>query len=98
MIAVPLDFSADQAYYVFLHEATHIRRRDALYKWTVEIAVCVHWFNPVVRLLRKEIARACELSCDEAVLAGQDKAGRIAYGHTLLDALEQAARPGDFTA
>ena len=39
-----------------------------------------------------------ELSCDEAVLAGQDKAGRIAYGHTLLDALEQAAQPGDFTA
>lgn len=87
MIAVPLDFSADQAYYVFLHEATHIRRRDALYKWTVEIAVCVHWFNPVVRLLRKEIARACELSCDEAVIRRLDGERKRIYGNVLLDTL-----------
>ena len=91
MIAVPLDFSVDQAYYVFLHEATHIRRRDALYKWTVEIAVCVHWFNPVVRLLRKEIARACELSCDEAVIRRLD--GERIYGNVLLDTLQSHIAP-----
>lgn len=93
MIAVPLDFSADQAYYVFLHEATHIRRRDALYKWTVEIAVCVHWFNPVVRLLRKEIARACELSCDEAVIRRLDGERKRIYGNVLLDTLRSHIAP-----
>lgn len=93
MIAVPLDFSADQAYYVFLHEATHIRRRDALYKWTVEIAVCIHWFNPVVRLLRKEIARACELSCDEAVIRRLDGERKRIYGNVLLDTLRSHIAP-----
>ena len=93
MIAVPLDFSSDQAYYVFLHEATHIRRRDAFYKWTVEIAVCVHWFNPVVRLLRKEIARACELSCDEAVIRRLDGERKRIYGNVLLDTLRSHIAP-----
>ena len=93
MIAVPLDFSPDQAYYVFLHEATHIRRWDALYKWTVEIAVCVHWFNPVVRVLRKEIARACELSCDEAVIRRLDGEHKRIYGNVLLDTLRSHIAP-----
>lgn len=30
--------------------------------------VCIHWFNPFVYLLEKEVNRACELSCDEAVV------------------------------
>ena len=48
-----------------LHELTHYRRLDLCSKWLAEAAVCVHWFNPLVYVLRRELSRACELSCDE---------------------------------
>ena len=31
-----------------LHELTHYRRRDLLYKWLVQLTVCLHWWNPLV--------------------------------------------------
>ena len=77
----------------FLHELTHYRRLDLCYKWLAEAAVCIHWFNPLVWLLRRELGRACELSCDEGVLRRLDEAGRRAYGAALL-ALARPA-PGE---
>lgn len=71
-----------------LHELTHYRRSDMLYKWLVQGAVCVHWFNPLVHWMAAEINRACELSCDEAVIRRLDEQGRRDYGDTLLHAME----------
>lgn len=73
--------------YIFRHELTHFRRRDFIYKWLVEITVCLHWFNPVIYWVRKQINRACELSCDEAVVACLGNAERKAYGDTLLNSI-----------
>lgn len=70
--------------YVFMHELIHYRHRDMFYKWLVQIVVCVHWFNPFVYLLEKEINQSCELSCDEAVLSMLDDTARRAYGDMLI--------------
>lgn len=78
------ELTAAEKRYVFLHELTHARRNDVLYKWVALIANCVHWFNPAAYLLRREISRDCELSCDEAVIRDLDAAGRAQYGNTLL--------------
>ena len=71
-----------------LHELTHHKRRDLAYKWLVQITVCLHWFNPLVWVMAREIDRACELACDEAVLGFLAPEERRAYGDTLLRALE----------
>lgn len=78
----PADFE-----YTIRHELTHFKRRDMFYKWLVQFTVCVHWFNPLVYLMGREINRACELSCDEAIIRGLDPHGRRAYGDTLLNAM-----------
>lgn len=70
-----------------LHELMHYKRRDIFYKWLVQITVCLHWFNPFVYIMAREINRACELSCDEAVIKGFDKDAQRAYGDTLLNAI-----------
>lgn len=82
----------DQMYLVFLHELTHFKRRDIYYKWFVQAIVCIHWFNPFVHFLEKEINRACELSCDEAVIQTLDTAGRKTYGDTLLTFAKTAGK------
>ena len=71
-----------------LHELIHYRRKDLLYKWLVQLTVCLHWFNPLVWRMAREIDRACELACDEAVLRVPEPGERRTYGDTLLQALE----------
>jgi len=73
--------------YIILHELTHYKRKDMFYKWLVQVTICLHWFNPLVHLMSWEITKACEFSCDEAVLTkiGYDNAQD--YGKTLLDAM-----------
>lgn len=74
--------------YIFMHELIHYKQRDMFYKWLIQIVVCIHWFNPFVYLLEKEVNNACELSCDEAVLSMLDDSARHAYGDTLVSFLK----------
>ena len=73
------------------HELTHARRWDICYKWLVVLVASLHWFNPLVHWLGRQIALDCELSCDEAVLRALEPEQRMAYGDMLL---LLAARPG----
>lgn len=70
-----------------LHELSHYKHRDMFYKWLVQLVICLHWFNPFVYLMGREVGRACELACDEAVIMALDPQGRRAYGDTLLNAI-----------
>lgn len=85
MVLLPDENSGEEVLRAaLLHELTHYRRLDLCYKWLAEAAVCVHWFNPLVYVLRRELSRECELSCDEVVLGRLDESGRKAYGASLL--------------
>lgn len=86
-----MDITDSEFHYIVLHELTHYRRKDILYKWLAQIAICFHWFNPLVHLMGREINRLCELSCDEAVISRLDTKGRRSYGDTLL----HAVKPGN---
>lgn len=69
---------------ILRHELTHYRRKDVLYKWSVAAITSLHWFNPFMLLIRREIGKACELSCDEAVVSKLSAAEKQKYGNTLL--------------
>ncbi len=73
--------------YIILHELIHYKRRDMFYKWLVQVTVCLHWFNPLAHLMSREMTKACEFSCDEAVLAKMGCDSAQDYGKTLLDAM-----------
>lgn len=81
------DVQEDKFCYMAVHELTHYKRRDIFYKWLVQLTVCLHWFNPFVYLMRREMERACEFSCDEAVVAKMGYGHAADYGETLLDAM-----------
>ena len=78
---------------ILRHELTHYRRQDILYKWAVAAVTSLHWFNPLMILIRREIARACELACDEGAVKGMDPDQRKAYSHTLLALATEQPRP-----
>lgn len=86
------DISEKDFQYIVLHELTHYKRRDMFYKWLVQVTVCLHWFNPLVYLMSREVTKACEFSCDEAVVAKMGCDHAQDYGKTLLDAMAAVGR------
>lgn len=86
------DISEKDFQHIVLHELTHYRRGDMFYKWLVQVTVCLHWFNPLVHLMSREITKVCEFSCDEAVLAKMGGDNARDYGKTLLDAMAAVGR------
>ena len=81
------DFGDRELAFIFRHELTHYRRRDLWYKLILLAAGAVHWFNPLIWLLRREAERDLELTCDGAVMAGADAQTRRAYSEALLAAI-----------
>lgn len=78
------EFKEQQLNYIFLHELTHLKRGDLWLKWIAQLALCLHWFNPIIYKLVKQFNQACELSCDEAVIKGMDVQQKQGYGETLI--------------
>ena len=91
-IVLPVtDLSEKDFRYTVCHELVHCRRLDILYKWLLQITICLHWFNPLVRMMGKEVRRSCEFACDEAVIRDLEEEERIVYGDTLLRAIEDGS-------
>ncbi len=91
-----LDIYDDELRQIFRHELTHYRRSDAIYKWLIQIVICIHWFNPMVYWIRKEINRCCELSCDESVIKNLDINSRIIYGDALISSFNAQGKHRNF--
>lgn len=47
-IYLPSGLSEGEQGYVLLHERCHIRRADPFFKALAYVALCLHWFNPLV--------------------------------------------------
>ena len=88
VIIMPENFFTENQYTLQLvlhHELVHVARKDLLYKWTYHLLLCVHWFNPVLYQIGRQINSDCELSCDEAILGKLTESGKQMYGNILLD-------------
>lgn len=86
-------YTAKQLKNILLHEITHLKRFDIGMKWLTVIAVSMHWFNPLMHLVKKEINKACELSCDEGVIKGLTDAEKQDYGDTLISMVAEHKYP-----
>lgn len=84
-IYLPSGLSDQEREYVLLHEKNHIRRGDHLIKILAFLALCVHWFNPLVWLAFYLSCEDMEMSCDEAVMRRMDTDIRRAYSASLLN-------------
>ncbi len=75
-IILPATYKNRDIDFVILHEKTHMRSFDNLWRMIAFVIVAVHWFNPLCWLFLKEFLADLELSCDERVLAkaGADRA------------------------
>lgn len=89
-----MDFgNTDLLRHILMHETMHIRRRDNWIKTVMLIALCIHWFNPLVWIMSKCLSSDLELACDEAVLVRCGTEQRQSYALSLLAMAITASRP-----
>lgn len=83
-IYLPSGISIEQRPLILAHERYHIHRFDMLWKLLGYMALCLHWFNPLVWVAFVLAGKDMEMSCDEAVLRKLDSAQRADYASALL--------------
>lgn len=70
--------------HILTHEIMHIKRKDNWLKMIMLIALCLHWYNPLVWLMSKYLSSDMEAACDEAVLRQYHADERKGYATSLL--------------
>lgn len=79
-----IDFAPDELRFILAHELVHYKRKDLWYKMLTLLATAIHWFNPIVYLIAKEIDIQCELSCDNEVIRHTDAETRQHYSEAII--------------
>ena len=70
--------------HVLVHEETHFRHGDHIWRALRGVALALHWWNPLVWLTVVLSRRDGELACDEGALRHADGPTRAAYGRALI--------------
>ena len=83
-IYLPVGLAEPDRRYVLLHEQAHIRRRDYLTKPLAYVALCFHWFNPVLWLSYHLFGRDIETATDQAVIRSFGRTDTAGYAAALL--------------
>lgn len=63
------DWDDERLEQVLLHECGHLRRADLLLLMLGQLAVALHWFNPLAHLALRRLRLECEKACDEGVIS-----------------------------
>ena len=91
MLLIPnMEISTENLNCIFLHELTHYKRHDLLYKWFAMIVNTVHWFNPFVYIVSNQIDKECEISCDLSVTKNMNRSEQKGYMNTILSLVSQS--------
>ncbi|MFQ8583209.1 MAG: hypothetical protein ACLSA6_12145 [Holdemania massiliensis] len=51
-----------------------------MYKWLVQIALCLHWFNPLVYWVSRETDRNCDCPVTKPLSSGWMKKANMLMG------------------
>lgn len=83
------EYSKEEIYYILKHELQHIKRKDLEYKLMILIANGIHWFNPLIYIMRKVANMDIEICCDLDVLKNEDENEKRTYCKVLLSSIER---------
>ena len=90
IIIFPRNFDCDYKLEpVIIHELTHYKRKDLLFKIIQLVIVTINWFNPIVYVMNNMFEKWCEISCDEIVAENMSYCKRKEYGETILNIIER---------
>ena len=66
------------------HELVHIKNKDVFWKLMALLALGMHWYNPFVWLVHKELSCVCEYACDEEVIKSKEDGWQYNYVQLII--------------
>lgn len=84
-IYLPDSLSKFEKEFIVLHEQTHIKRCDHIFRCMSYFALSLHWFNPMVWIAFGLSGKDMEMSCDESVIDQLGHNIKKAYSQSLLN-------------
>lgn len=93
-----VNLTSRQFSHILSHELTHYKSKDLLYKWLMQLILCLHWFNPLIYFINRTLNRECEYACDEASTRFMTKEERYQYGMTLIEMTKHSGTYKEKTA
>lgn len=85
MLLPDRQFTDRELEFIFLHECTHYKKHDLLYKFVIIVAVGIHWFNPAIHYMKKFAFRDVELVCDKSMVKSMSQQEKKLYCSTLIN-------------
>lgn len=90
LVLPDIELTSEQLGNILAHEMTHFKRRDIVWKWLAVIVKCVHWFNPAVYFICRQMNTECEISCDAVVVEKMNPEQELSYVNTILALLDKS--------
>ena len=87
------DYPPDELQLILAHEQAHMEGGDIALKYLMLVVRAMHWFNPIMPAITREIELACEQSCDERTLASQSGQRMTYVSAILTSAVNQHTSP-----
>ncbi|HEX2925554.1 MAG TPA: M56 family metallopeptidase [Ruminiclostridium sp.] len=79
--------SQEEMRYIFLHELSHVKRRDLLINAVTMVVQSIYWFNPVIWYSIYKMKQDCEIACDATALDSLRPEENKKYGMTIIKML-----------
>lgn len=77
------DFTEKELYFICSHEISHYKNHDTWLSLFLRLVCCAQWFNPVTKLLQKELTLAYEVANDQKVLNKSSETERMEYAELI---------------
>lgn len=81
--------------HVIRHEMTHLEHFDHVFSLLRCVALCLHWYNPLVWIGARVSKEDGELACDEGTIRRLGEGERVGYGQTLIRLTCRSHNPSD---
>ena len=97
VILIPMNIqeiiSADKLRYVFLHELSHVKRKDVVTNWIIILLRVIYWFNPIVQYGLSKMKEDMEICCDSLALSYTEDEEVREYGFTIINMIDHFSKP-----
>lgn len=87
------NYSPTELALIIQHEQVHFLRKDWLLRGVMIVAVAIHWFNPLIYILARQMTKWCEISCDEKVIKNLSQTERYKYADLILETVRRQTKP-----
>ena len=82
-------FTNEEMEYICMHEISHFKQRHLWISLLMEIICCIHWWNPLIKYLKKDYMLFLELSNDFHLIRSSTNFNAICYAELIIKTAKQ---------